>query len=114
MSNLPKLCGMGNPLLDIQATVATGYLERYGLESNNQILAEEKHVPMYKELVSWFPVEYLPGGATLNTIRIAKVRIYSVDTRIIFYGSGCLAKKVELFMPVLSVKTTSGKHWRIK
>jgi len=63
---------MGNPLLDIQATVATGYLERYGLESNNQILAEEKHVPMYKELVSWFPVEYLPGGATLNTIRIAK------------------------------------------
>jgi len=27
---------------------------------------------MYKELVSWFPVEYLPGGATLNTIRIAQ------------------------------------------
>jgi len=67
-----KLCGVGNPLLDIQATVASGYLERYGLESNNQILAEEKHVPMYKELVSWFPVEYLPGGATLNTIRIAQ------------------------------------------
>merc|ERR1712110_1057139 len=68
----PKLCGMGNPLLDIQATVASGYLERYELESNNQILAEEKHIPMYNELVSWFPVEYLPGGATLNTIRIAK------------------------------------------
>jgi len=67
-----KLCGVGNPLLDIQATVATGYLDRYNLEANNQILAEEKHVPMYKELVSWFPVEYLPGGATLNTIRIAK------------------------------------------
>ena len=43
-----KLCGMGNPLLDIQAQVATGYLDRYGLEANNQILAEEKHVPMYK------------------------------------------------------------------
>lgn len=67
-----KLCGVGNPLLDIQATVASGYLERYGLDANNQILADEKHVPMYKELVSWFPVEYLPGGATLNTIRIAK------------------------------------------
>lgn len=70
-----KLCGMGNPLLDIQATVAAGYLDRYQLDSNNQILAEEKHVPMYKELVSWFPVDYLPGGATLNTIRIAKVSL---------------------------------------
>jgi adenosine kinase len=67
-----SLCGMGNPLLDIQATVAAGYLDRYQLDSNNQILAEEKHVPMYKELISWFPVDYLPGGATLNTIRIAK------------------------------------------
>jgi len=72
MSQPKKLCGVGNPLLDIQATVASGYLERYGLEANNQILAEEKHVPMYKELVSWFPVEYLPGGATLNSIRIAQ------------------------------------------
>ena len=77
-----KLCGVGNPLLDIQATVASGYLERYGLESNNQILAEEKHVPMYKELVSWFPVEYLPGGATLNTIRIAQVSMTSLKALI--------------------------------
>ena len=50
-----KLCGMGNPLLDIQATVAAGYLERYDLDSNNQILAEDKHLPMYKELVSCKP-----------------------------------------------------------
>jgi adenosine kinase len=66
------LCGLGNPLLDIQATVAAGYLDKYGLESNNQILAEDKHIPMYQELVSWFPVEYFPGGATLNSIRVAQ------------------------------------------
>ena len=65
---------MGNPLLDIQATVAAGYLDKYGLESNNQILAEDKHLPIYKELVSWFPVDYFPGGATLNSIRVAQVQ----------------------------------------
>jgi len=66
------LCGLGNPLLDIQASVAPGYLKKYNLESNNQILADESHVPMYAELVDWFPVSYLPGGATMNTIRVAK------------------------------------------
>lgn len=66
------LCGLGNPLLDIQASIAPGYLKKYNLESNNQILAEESHLPIYEELVSWFPVSYIPGGATLNTIRVAK------------------------------------------
>ena len=74
MSDKKILCGMGNPLLDIQATVAAGYLDKYGLESNNQILAEDKHLPIYKELVSWFPVDYFPGGATLNSIRVAQVQ----------------------------------------
>lgn len=64
--------GIGNPLLDIQAKVTTAYLEKYQLESNHQILAEEKHLKMYQEIVDLFPVEYLPGGATLNTMRIAK------------------------------------------
>lgn len=73
MSNSKTLCGIGNPLLDIQTTVAQGYLDKYGLDSNNQILAEESHLPIYKELVSWFPVEYFPGGATLNSIRVAQV-----------------------------------------
>ena len=71
------LCGLGNPLLDIQASVAPGYLKKYNLESNNQILADESHVPMYAELVDWFPVSYLPGGATMNTIRVAKVHFKS-------------------------------------
>ena len=53
--------------------VTTAYLEKYQLESNHQILAEEKHLKMYQEIVDLFPVEYLPGGATLNTMRIAKV-----------------------------------------
>jgi hypothetical protein len=56
--------------------VTTAYLEKYQLESNHQILAEEKHLKLYQEIVDLFPVEYLPGGATLNTMRIAKVSLF--------------------------------------
>jgi adenosine kinase len=39
---------------------------------NNAILAEEKHLPMYTELVEKYPVEYIAGGATQNSIRVAQ------------------------------------------
>jgi len=38
---------LGNPLLDISATVDEGMLEKYGLKANDAILAEDKHIPMY-------------------------------------------------------------------
>jgi len=53
------LFGMGNPLLDIAAAVDSAYLEKYGMKSNDAILAEEKHQPMYKELVENYQVEYI-------------------------------------------------------
>jgi len=37
---------MGNPLLDISAKVGRDLLEKYSLEENLAILAEEKHLPM--------------------------------------------------------------------
>lgn len=39
---------------------------------NNAILAEEKHVPLYEELTSKHAVEYIAGGATQNSIRVAQ------------------------------------------
>ncbi len=49
---LPKveLLGMGNPLLDIVSEVNHEFLEKYGLKLDNAILAEEKHLSMYKEM----------------------------------------------------------------
>lgn len=41
---------------------------------NSAILAEKKHLPMYKELVEMFQVEYIAGGATQNSIKVAQVR----------------------------------------
>lgn len=65
------LC-LGNPLLDVSSVVEQAFLDKYEIKLNNQILAEEKHVPMYKELSAMPKVEYIPGGAGQNTIRVAQ------------------------------------------
>ncbi|KAK9811523.1 hypothetical protein WJX72_005257 [[Myrmecia] bisecta] len=67
-----SLVGMGNPLLDISAKVDQAFLDKYGLKMADQILAEEKHQPLYKELSAKPDVEYIAGGATQNSIRIAQ------------------------------------------
>ena len=50
-------------------------LSRYDLEADNQILAEDKHKPMFQDMVDNLKVDYIPGGATQNTIRVASVSI---------------------------------------
>jgi adenosine kinase len=66
------ILGMGNPLLDISATVTPDVLVKYGLEANNAILAEEKQMPLYDELVTQYNAEFTAGGATQNSIRVAQ------------------------------------------
>ncbi|KAG6480502.1 hypothetical protein ZIOFF_064002 [Zingiber officinale] len=66
------LLGMGNPLLDISAVVDQEFLNRYDIKSSDAILAEEKHLPMYDELAAKHNVEYIAGGATQNSIRVAQ------------------------------------------
>ncbi|CAM9250336.1 unnamed protein product [Hapterophycus canaliculatus] len=71
-SNKIALVGLGNPLLDISANVPDSLLTKYGLEPANAILAEEKHMDLYKELVDSYEVQYIAGGATQNSIRVAQ------------------------------------------
>uniref|UniRef100_A0A0D9W772 Adenosine kinase n=1 Tax=Leersia perrieri TaxID=77586 RepID=A0A0D9W772_9ORYZ len=63
---------MGNPLLDISAVVDEAFLAKYDIKPGNAILAEEKHLPMYDELSSKENVEYIAGGSTQNSIRVAQ------------------------------------------
>ncbi|GIL74984.1 hypothetical protein Vretimale_2585 [Volvox reticuliferus] len=65
------LC-LGNPLLDVSAVVDEAFLDKYEIKLANQILAEEKHLPMYAELAEMPNVEYIPGGAGQNTTRICQ------------------------------------------
>ncbi|KAL1519278.1 hypothetical protein AB1Y20_022807 [Prymnesium parvum] len=71
LSNL-RILGFGNPLLDISAVVEQSVLDEWGLQLNNAVLAEEKHIPLYKKLADTHPVEYIAGGATQNSIRVAQ------------------------------------------
>jgi len=65
------LLGAGNPLLDISAKVPTSMLAKYEVKSGDIILADEKHLGVYEELVKDFSVDYIAGGATQNSIRVA-------------------------------------------
>lgn len=64
--------GMGNPLLDISATVPQEILDKYDVKLDSAILAEEKHQPLYKELVDKYNPDYIAGGATQNSMRVAQ------------------------------------------
>lgn len=63
---------MGNPLLDISAVVDQAFLDKYGLKLNNAILCEDAHKPIYDDMVKNCDVEYIAGGATQNSARVAQ------------------------------------------
>lgn len=82
------ILGMGNPLLDISAAVSEDVLSRYGLEANNAILAEDKHMPLYEELASVKDVVYHAGGATQNSIRVAQWMLNTIGATSYFGAIG--------------------------
>ena len=63
------LLGMGNPLLDISATVKPELLAKHNLKSNDAILIEDEAI--FKDLGE-YKVDYIAGGATQNSIRVAQ------------------------------------------
>ena len=65
------LSGMGNPLLDISANVDQAFLDKYEIQLDSAILAEDKHQPLFGEIKNMSP-QYIAGGATQNTIRVAQ------------------------------------------
>jgi len=69
---MAKILGMGNPLLDVSDSVDKELLDKYGLESGGIILAEEKHQPLFEEMAQRPGVQYIAGGATQNSIRVAQ------------------------------------------
>lgn len=64
--------GMGNPLLDISATVGQDVLDKYGVKLDSAILAEKEHMPVYDDLKDNYDPQFIAGGATQNSIRVAQ------------------------------------------
>nr|O93919.1 RecName: Full=Adenosine kinase [Schizophyllum commune]AAC69199.1 adenosine kinase [Schizophyllum commune] len=81
-----KLFCMGNPLLDLQVRDGEKLLEKYGLKSNDAILAEEKHLLLYDEIVKEHEVTYVAGGAAQNAARGAA---YCLPPKSVVY-TGCV------------------------
>lgn len=77
---------MGNPLLDIQVTNAEELLKKYDLKSNDAILAQDKHQPIYDEIVTNHQVIYVAGGGSQNTARAAA---YALRPNSVVY-TGCV------------------------
>ena len=48
-------------------------LEKYGVKDNDAILAEEKHMGLYEDLIQNHHAKLIPGGAAQNTARGAQV-----------------------------------------
>ena len=77
---------MGNPLLDISANVKQDVLDKYGVKLDSAILAEEKHQPLYQELVQNYQVQYIAGGATQNSMRVAQWMLKDQKGQVAFMG----------------------------
>ena len=72
---MAQILGLGNPLLDISVEIENlELLEKYGLKMGNAILAGPEHQALYSEVVTKFgsSVQYIAGGATQNSIRVAQ------------------------------------------
>ena len=64
------LLGMGNPLLDMSAKVDKSLLEKYSLKANDAILYEKEDI--FTDMKAQKDLEYIAGGATQNSIRVAQ------------------------------------------
>lgn len=63
---------MGNPLLDISATVDEKFLDKYDMKPNDAILATDKHKNLCSELIEKYNAEFIAGGSVQNALRVAQ------------------------------------------
>lgn len=64
-----KIVGFGSPILDQTTSTSVELLHKYGLQTNNQVLGDDKYNPLYNELKG-NKYEKEIGGACQNSIRV--------------------------------------------
>jgi adenosine kinase len=73
MSTEPqRVIGFGHPLLDITSCVESSLLDKYKVELGSCNLAADEQLPLFEELSQRRDVEFVPGGASMNSIRVAR------------------------------------------
>ncbi|GMS91289.1 hypothetical protein PENTCL1PPCAC_13464 [Pristionchus entomophagus] len=103
-SSLPDgiLLGICNPLLDLQAHVEKKFLDKWGLKENDAIMCDDERIDMFDELINNYKVNYIPGGATLNALRVCQWMLNEPNKTIYFgaigddtYGTMISQKSIE-------------------
>lgn len=61
-------------------------LEKYGVKANDAILAEEKHMGLYEDLIQNCDAKLIAGGAAQNTARGAQVWLFRIYFPLISRG----------------------------
>lgn len=80
-----ELVCLGNPLLDLQVDVDAEYLAKYELGANDAILAEDKHLPIYTEIIDKPSLKLVAGGAAQNTARGAQYIL--PENSVVYFGA---------------------------
>lgn len=80
-----ELVCLGNPLLDLQVDVEKSYLDKYELKENDAILAEPKHMPIFREILHFKGLKIVAGGAAQNTARGAQYLL--PPKSVMYFGS---------------------------
>ncbi|EDW80500.2 uncharacterized protein Dwil_GK11532 [Drosophila willistoni] len=81
------MIGFGNPLLDLTTTIEdTMLLEKYGLEPNAAIIAEEKHMALFDEIANQENLQLSAGGSCQNSMRVFQW-IVGAPYRAVFFGA---------------------------
>ena len=75
--NVKYIVGLGNPIIDISASVEEESLSTYKLEFGRTVFRSDENVGIYDYLESQKDVAYIPGGSITNSIRITNVNIIS-------------------------------------
>lgn len=88
---------MGNPLLDVSATVTEDFLKKYDMKPNDAILANEKHKNICSELIENYNADFIAGGSVQNALRVAQWFLEKPRVTTFFgcVGEDEYAKKIE-------------------
>jgi len=105
---MASILGMGNPLLDISAVVDTKMLEKYNLKANDAILYEKEDI--FEDLKADYDVEYIAGGATQNSIRVAQW-ILKKPNSVAYFGCVGEDKDMEI-MSKVAVESGVSAHYQ--
>jgi adenosine kinase len=101
-----EILGFGHPLLDISCAVDKSFLARYGMELASVNLARDDQMSIFEELSQLADVEFVPGGACMNSIRVARWLLRKdVSTFIGCLGSDEFASILERALTKAGVKS---------